>query len=45
MRQKKSNLNDCVGIKIDTVDRTNTNVKLLPCLIVEKIETDKKNYV
>ncbi|CAF1117180.1 unnamed protein product [Rotaria sp. Silwood1] len=39
----KFNLNDCVGIKIHTVDITNTDAKLLPCLIVEKIETDKKD--
>jgi hypothetical protein len=38
----KFNLNDCVGVKIHTVDRTNTDAKLLPCLIVEKIEQDKQ---
>ncbi|CAF4566156.1 unnamed protein product, partial [Didymodactylos carnosus] len=27
---------DCVGIKISEVDRTNTDVKLLPCLILSK---------
>ena len=32
------NLNDCVGIAIHSVDRTNTDPKYLPCLIVEKIE-------
>ncbi|CAF2132348.1 unnamed protein product [Rotaria magnacalcarata] len=30
------NVNDCVGIKIHSSDRTNTDAKLLPCLIVEK---------
>ena len=30
------NVNDCIGIRIHTVDRTNTDTKLLPCLIVEK---------
>lgn len=39
---EKFNLNDCVGIKIHTVDRTNTDAKLLPCLIVDKIEKDKQ---
>jgi hypothetical protein len=34
----KFDLNDCVGVKIHPVDRTNTDAKLLPCLIVEKIE-------
>ncbi|CAF4445361.1 unnamed protein product [Rotaria sp. Silwood2] len=34
------NLNDCVGIPIHTVDRTNTDPKYLPCLIFEKIEKD-----
>ena len=32
------NMNDCVGIAIHSVDRTNTDPKYLPCLIVEKIE-------
>ncbi|CAF4061215.1 unnamed protein product [Rotaria sordida] len=39
---EKFNLNDCVGIKINTFDRTNTNANLLPCLIIEKIEKDGK---
>ncbi|CAF0953530.1 unnamed protein product [Rotaria sordida] len=39
---EKLNLNDCVGVKINTVDRTNTDAKLLPCLIIEKIEKDEK---
>ncbi|CAF4516747.1 unnamed protein product, partial [Didymodactylos carnosus] len=33
----KFNVNDCVGVKIHEADRTNTDSKLLPCLIVEKI--------
>ena len=33
---EKFNVNDCVGIRIHTVDRTNTDAKLLPCLIVKK---------
>jgi hypothetical protein len=32
------NINDCVGIAIHTVDRTNTDPKYLPCLIIEKYE-------
>ncbi|CAF3467484.1 unnamed protein product [Rotaria socialis] len=40
--QKKINLNDCVGLQIHTVDRTNTDAKLLPCLIIEKLEKDGK---
>lgn len=36
----KFNLNDCVGVKIHNVDRTNTDAKILPCLIIEKIEND-----
>ncbi|CAF4599169.1 unnamed protein product [Rotaria magnacalcarata] len=39
---KKFNLNDCVGLQIHTVDRTNTDAKLLPCLIIEKLEKDGK---
>ncbi|CAF2910916.1 unnamed protein product, partial [Rotaria sp. Silwood2] len=35
------NLNDCVGIAIHPVDRTNTDPKYLPCLIIEK--TEKNN--
>ena len=31
-------LNDCVGVKIHSVDRTNTDAKVLPCLIIEQIE-------
>ncbi|CAF1680811.1 unnamed protein product [Rotaria magnacalcarata] len=31
-------LNDCVGIEIHSVDRTNTDPKYLPCIIVEKYE-------
>ncbi len=38
----KFNLNDCVGVRIHSVDRTNTDAKLLPCLIIEKFETDGK---
>ncbi|CAF1445148.1 unnamed protein product [Didymodactylos carnosus] len=34
------NINDCVGVSINTVDRTNTDAKLLPCLIISK---EKKN--
>jgi hypothetical protein len=34
------NLNDCVGVNFHPVDRTNTDAKLLSCLIVEKIEED-----
>ncbi|CAF0887681.1 unnamed protein product [Didymodactylos carnosus] len=37
---EKFNLNDCVGVQIHTVDRTNTDAKLLPCLILER---NKKN--
>ena len=37
------NLNDCVGIAIHSLDRTNTDPKYLPCLIVEKIE--KNNFL
>ncbi|CAF1467466.1 unnamed protein product [Didymodactylos carnosus] len=37
----KFNLNDCVGVPTHTVDRTNTDAKYLPCLIVEKVEKDK----
>ncbi|CAF1541598.1 unnamed protein product [Rotaria sp. Silwood1] len=32
------NINDCVGIAIHTVDKTNTDPKHLPCLIIEKNE-------
>ncbi|CAF1424404.1 unnamed protein product [Rotaria sordida] len=32
------NVNDCVGIEIHSVDRTNTDPKYLPCVIVEKLE-------
>ncbi|CAF1527329.1 unnamed protein product [Didymodactylos carnosus] len=32
------NLNACVAIAIHPVDRTNTNQKYLPCLIIEKTE-------
>ncbi|CAF1180310.1 unnamed protein product [Rotaria sordida] len=39
---QKFNLNDCVGIKFHTVDILNTDAKLLPCLIVDKIEKDEK---
>jgi hypothetical protein len=35
------NLNDCVGIAMHPVDRTNTDPKYLPCLIIEK--TEKNN--
>ncbi|CAF1526343.1 unnamed protein product [Didymodactylos carnosus] len=31
---------DCVGIKISEVDRTNIDVKLLPCLILSKEKKD-----
>jgi transposase InsO family protein len=34
----KYNLNDCVGISIHSVDRTNTDPKYLPCLVVDKFE-------
>ncbi|CAF1429135.1 unnamed protein product [Rotaria sordida] len=37
------NVNDCVGIHIHSVDRTNTDPKYLPCLIVEK--TQKNNII
>ncbi|CAF1363369.1 unnamed protein product [Adineta steineri] len=37
---EKFNLNDCVGVKIHTVDRTNTDANVLPCLIIEKIVKD-----
>ncbi|CAF1475296.1 unnamed protein product, partial [Didymodactylos carnosus] len=37
---EKFNVKDCVGVQIHTVDRTNTDAKLLPCLILEKT---KKN--
>ncbi|CAF4583990.1 unnamed protein product, partial [Didymodactylos carnosus] len=33
---EKFDVNDCVGVQIHTVDRTNTDAKLLPCLIPEK---------
>ncbi|CAF2691319.1 unnamed protein product [Rotaria sp. Silwood2] len=35
------NINDCVGLEIHPVDRTNTDPKYLPCRIVEK--TAKNN--
>ena len=38
---EKFNLNDCVGIKIHTDDRTNIDAKLLPCLIIGKTEEYK----
>ncbi len=31
-------LNDCVGIEIHAVDRTNTDPKYLPCIIIDKFE-------
>ncbi|CAF0810356.1 unnamed protein product [Didymodactylos carnosus] len=31
------NVGDCVGLRIDSVDRTNTDAKLLPCLIISKV--------
>ncbi|CAF1079003.1 unnamed protein product [Rotaria sp. Silwood1] len=37
-RREWVNINDCVGIAIHTVDRTNTDPKYLPCLIIEKNE-------
>ncbi|CAF1358366.1 unnamed protein product [Didymodactylos carnosus] len=37
---EKFNIGDCVGLKIDSVDRTNTDPKLLPCIITAK---EKKN--
>ncbi|CAF1459288.1 unnamed protein product [Didymodactylos carnosus] len=37
-------LGDCVGIKIHEVDRTNTDPKILPCLIVWK-EKKHEDYV
>ena len=36
------NLNNCIGIRIHTVDGINTGAKVLPCLLVEKVEADKK---
>ena len=36
------NLYDYVDIKIHPVDRTNTDAKVLPCLIIEKIEQDEQ---
>ena len=36
-------INDCVGIEIHSVDRTNTDPKYLPCRIIEK--TEKKEYI
>ncbi len=33
---EKCNVGDFVGLKIDKVDRTNTDPKLLPCKIIEK---------
>ncbi|CAF1179246.1 unnamed protein product [Didymodactylos carnosus] len=27
---------DCVGVRIDKVDRTNTDAKILPCIILSK---------
>ncbi|CAF1366379.1 unnamed protein product, partial [Didymodactylos carnosus] len=38
--EQKFVVNDCVGVRIDTVDRTNTDPKLLPCLIVAKSSKD-----
>ena len=35
-------LYDIVGVKIHPVDRTNTDAKVLPCLIIEKIEHDEQ---
>ena len=35
-------LYDCIGVKIHPVDRTNTDTKVLPCLIIEKIEQDEQ---
>ncbi|CAF5190369.1 unnamed protein product, partial [Rotaria sp. Silwood1] len=34
------NINDCVGIEIHAVDRTNTDPKYLTCRIIEKKEND-----
>ena len=34
----EDDLNDCVGIPIRSIDRTNTDPKYLSSLIVEKIE-------
>ena len=36
------NLYDCVDVKIHPVDRNNTDAKVLPCLIIEKIEQDEQ---
>ncbi|CAF1449671.1 unnamed protein product [Didymodactylos carnosus] len=33
---KKFNIGDRIGIKIDNVDRTNTDPKIWPCLIISK---------
>ena len=32
---KKFSVNDCIELSIHTVDRTNTDVKYMPCLIIE----------
>ncbi|CAF0978657.1 unnamed protein product [Rotaria sordida] len=37
---ERCNVGDFVGLKIDKVDRTNTDPKLLPCMIIEK-EADR----
>jgi hypothetical protein len=38
----KCNVGDFVGLRIDKVDRTNTDPKLLPCIVVErKVESAK----
>ncbi|CAF4532074.1 unnamed protein product [Rotaria socialis] len=38
----KCNIGDFVGLRIDKVDRTNTNPKLLPCVIIAKEEEKEK---
>ena len=41
-KANKFNLYGCVGVKIHSIDRTNTDVKSLSCLIIEKIENDEQ---
>ena len=41
-KANKFKLYDCVDVKIHRVDRTNTDAKSLPCLIIEKIENDEQ---
>ena len=37
----KFNLQDCVGVRIHSVDRINIDAKSLLCLVIEKVENDE----